>query len=146
MWILGCVALLDGLRSSTGIFPCALSPSWACAQTTRVDLSPGPSPTLGPGASLPLKSLSWPQPPSGMLVVQWYISRSGQPRGPERPAAGSLMSLTWGQMQLVERLELLCEVSMVHPTCGARPGRGHAWQEGSRDTLQAISPYPSCGF
>lgn len=54
MWILGRVALLDGLRSSTGIFPRALSLTWACAQTTGVDLSPRPSPTLGPGASLPL--------------------------------------------------------------------------------------------
>lgn len=83
----------------------------------------GPSPTLGPGASLPLNLLSWPQPSSGMLAVQWYISSSGQFRGPERPTARSLKALTWGQVQLVERFELLCEVSMVHPTCGTRQGR-----------------------
>lgn len=86
MWILGHVALLDGLRSSTGIFPHALSRSWACAQNTRVDLSPRPSPILGPGASLPLNSSSWPQPSSGVLVVPWYTSSSGQPRGRQAPS------------------------------------------------------------
>lgn len=39
-----------------------------------------------------------------------------------------LQVLTWGQVQLVERLELVCEVSVVHGTCGARQRGGH-WQE-----------------
>lgn len=54
--------------------------------------------------------------PRAVLVVQ---CASPAPAS----TAGSLKALTWGQVQLVESFELLCEVSVVHATCGARPGR-----------------------
>lgn len=135
MWILDHVALLDGLRSSTGIFPHALSPFWACAQNSRADLNPRPSPPLGP------------EPPFHLTLsllattVQWRVGSSVvlDSLGTEKPTAGSLRSLTWGQVQFVERLELLSGVSMVHPTCGARPGRDMLGKE----TLGThCRPYP----
>lgn len=46
-----------------------------------------------------------------------------QPCMHERP---SLVTLTWGQVQLVECLELLSQVPMVHPACRGRPVRRHA--------------------
>lgn len=50
-------------------------------------------------------------------------------------------ALTWRQVQLVEHLELLCQVPMVHPTCGGRPARRHAGKRAQESHGQSIFEY-----
>lgn len=137
MWLLGNVALPDGLsavsRSPPGSSCMPFPHPWPLLRPlTMVDLSPRPSHMLGPSTSLSPSSRSWPHP------FQRYVG----PRGPGRLTAGSLKALTWGQVQLVQCFELLCEVSMVHSTCRLKPGRGACLARRPQGHISGCVPTP----
>ena len=55
-------------------------------------------------------------------LVPWI--RQGQLWIGEHPSWGWEVALTWGQVQLVEHLEFVRQVSVVHPACGGWLGWG----------------------
>lgn len=68
------------------------------------------------------------------------------PLGTRGPCGGSGRRLTWGQVQLVQCLELLCQVPVVQPTCTGRPVRRPACKRAPkppRPVCTGAPPLPS---